>query len=129
VIDAALEELRAHAGDVTGCPLPRVRAIQDVVGEWYDVPPAVMRSQSRMREHVTPRHVAMYLARELTKHSTTQLGQCFDRDHGTILHAVRAVSDRMETYAEFAAEVRQLRAQAEERLGSVDMPLFRRMAG
>lgn len=129
VVDAAVSELQAHAGDLHACPLPRVRVIQETVAEWYDMPQAVMRAQSKMREHVLPRHVAMYLARQLTKHGTEQIGRCFERDHGTVLHAVRAMQNRIDTDGAFAADLRSIRAQAEERLGGLDMPLFRRAVG
>ena len=130
VIDAALDEIRAHAGDLNACPLPRVRVIQEVVSAWYGVPVSVLQAQSRMREYVLPRHVAMYLTRMLTKHSGDQVAHCFDRkDHATVSHAVRSIQNRMDIEPEFRAEVRQLWAQAEERLGGLDMPLFRRAVG
>jgi len=59
-----------------------------------------------------------------------QIAHCFDRlDHATTIHAVRSIQARMDIEPEFRAEVRQLWAQAEERLGGLDMPLFRRAAG
>ena len=42
----------------------------------------------------------MFLIREITTLSTTEIGECFgDRtfDHGTVLHACQAVKDRMAT--------------------------------
>ncbi len=38
------------------------------------------------------RQLAMYLSRELTSLSLAQIARQFDRDHTTILHAIRAVS-------------------------------------
>ena len=44
------------------------------------------------------RQVAMYLARQLTESSLSTIGYAFGgRDHGTVLHACRAMTDRMET--------------------------------
>ena len=36
----------------------------------------------------------MYLARELTPLSLAEIARGFDRDHSTVLHAIRAVSSR-----------------------------------
>lgn len=54
---------------------------------------AEMTAKRRSREVVIPRQVAMYLARELTDLSLTQLGAAFARDHSTILHACEKVSE------------------------------------
>jgi chromosomal replication initiator protein len=41
-----------------------------------------------------PRQVAMYLAKELTQKSLPEIGDLFGgRDHTTVLHAVRKISD------------------------------------
>jgi chromosomal replication initiator protein len=40
----------------------------------------------------------MYLARELTKTSLSEIGEAFGgRDHGTVLHAHRLVKERIRT--------------------------------
>ena len=38
----------------------------------------------------------MYLARELTTLSLAEIARGFDRDHTTVMHAIRAVSGRLE---------------------------------
>ncbi len=52
----------------------------------------------------------MYLARELTPLSLTEIARAFDRDHTTVLHAVRAVSSRLEPGSETAATLTSARA-------------------
>ncbi len=42
------------------------------------------------------RQLAMYLARELTALSLAEIAREFDRDHSTVLHAIRAVEQRNE---------------------------------
>jgi len=43
-----------------------------------------------------PRQVAMYLSRELTEYSTTEVGAEFGgRDHTTVMHACQKIEDRM----------------------------------
>src|ERR1700756_499352 len=70
--------------------------IQKKVAEHFDVRLADMTSKRRPANIAFPRQIAMYLARELTKNSLTELGEAFGgRDHGTVLHAHRLVKERM----------------------------------
>jgi len=70
--------------------------IQKKVAERYDVGLADMTGKRRPANIAFPRQVAMYLARRHTKASLHQIGEAFgDRDHGTVLHACKAVSLRM----------------------------------
>lgn len=49
-------------------------------------------SQSRLRAHVRARHAAMYLAYRETGKSLPKIGLAFgNRDHTTVLHAIRKV--------------------------------------
>ena len=70
--------------------------IQKKVAEHYDVGLADMTGKRRPANIAFPRQVAMYLARRHTKASLHEIGEAFgDRDHGTVLHACKAVSVRM----------------------------------
>lgn len=70
--------------------------IQRKVAEHYDVRFADMTSKRRPQNIAFPRQVAMYLARELTKASLSEIGEAFGgRDHGTVLYAHRLVKGRM----------------------------------
>jgi chromosomal replication initiator protein len=72
--------------------------IKDRVAEYYDVRLADMTSKRRPANIAFPRQIAMYLARELTKSSLSEIGEAFGgRDHGTVLHAHRLVKDRIRT--------------------------------
>ena len=54
-----------------------------------------LRSRSRKRGVVFPRQLAIYLTRKFTGHSLTEIGEMYDRDHSTVLHAIRAVTQKM----------------------------------
>jgi chromosomal replication initiator protein len=70
--------------------------IQKKVAEHFDVRLADMTSKRRPANIAFPRQVAMYLARRHTKASLNEIGEAFGgRDHGTVLHAYKAVSERM----------------------------------
>jgi len=71
--------------------------IQKRVAEHFDVRIADMTSKRRPANIAFPRQIAMYLARELTKVSLSEIGGAFGgRDHGTVLHAHRLVKSRMQ---------------------------------
>src|SRR3984893_12541315 len=70
--------------------------IQRKVAEHFDVRLADMTSKRRPANIAFPRQVAMYLARKHTKSSLNEIGDAFGgRDHGTVLHAFKAVTARM----------------------------------
>jgi chromosomal replication initiator protein len=70
--------------------------IQRKVAEKYDVRLADMTSKRRPANIAFPRQVAMYLARELTGTSLSDIGDAFGgKDHGTVIHAVKLVKKRM----------------------------------
>jgi chromosomal replication initiator protein len=70
--------------------------IQEKVAEHFNIRLADMTSKRRTANITFPRQVAMYLARSLTKASLHQIGDTFGgRNHGTVLHACKAVSARM----------------------------------
>jgi chromosomal replication initiator protein len=70
--------------------------IQRKVAEHFDVRFADMTSKRRPQNIAFPRQIAMYLARELTKSSLSEIGEAFGgRDHGTVLHAHRLVQEKM----------------------------------
>ncbi len=71
--------------------------IQRRVAEHYDVRLADMTSKRRPANIAFPRQVAMYLSRELTKSSLSDIGDAFGgKDHGTVIHACKLVKKRIE---------------------------------
>ena len=70
--------------------------IQRRVAESYDIRLADMVSRKRPANIALPRQIAMFLAREMTEASYYEIGEAFGgRDHGTVMHACRAIEKRM----------------------------------
>lgn len=68
--------------------------IQQAVCEYYNLEIEDIQTQSRKREVVQARQVAMYLARKYTKNSLASIGaQIGNRNHATVLHACKTVED------------------------------------
>ena len=94
--DALKDLLSASSGQVT------VENIQKTVADYYKMKVADMYSKRRPANIAMPRQVAMYLAKELTQKSLPEIGDLFGgRDHTTVLHAVRKISDLRAKQADF----------------------------
>ncbi len=72
---------------------------------------ADLQSKRRTRSLVTPRHVAMFLCRELTQFSLPAIGDAFRCHHSSILHAWRKISSALHTDPELANEVIRIRQE------------------
>ncbi len=76
--------------------------IQKVVAEHFDIRLADMTSHRRPAHIAIPRQIAMYLARELTRSPLKEIGEAFGgRDHGTVIHACKAVAKKMASDEDF----------------------------
>jgi chromosomal replication initiator protein len=90
----ALERLlRDSLDDEAPCPLTMER-IQRIVAEHYDIRYSDILSRKRPANIVLPRQVAMYLCRDLTSHSLPTIGDAFGKNHATVLHACRTISQK-----------------------------------
>ena len=71
-----------------------IEHIQKTVADYYKIKINDMHSRKRTRVIARPRQVAMWLAKELTAMSLPAIGEAFGgRDHTTVLHACRTVSE------------------------------------
>ncbi len=67
--------------------------IQKKVAEYFNISVKEIQSSRRARTVARPRQIAMYLAKQLTSRSLPEIGRKFDRDHTTVMHAVRKVEE------------------------------------
>ena len=104
-IDEGLVASTAAEGPAPG----RVEAVDRIaraVAARFGVTARDLRSASRRRALVVPRHLAIFLARTWTGSSFASLGAYFGRrDAATIRHACRAAADRLAADPAMAAEV------------------------
>ena len=71
-----------------------IENIQKTVANYYKIRIADLLSAKRNRSLARPRQLAMSLAKELTNHSLPEIGDAFGgRDHTTVLHACKKISE------------------------------------
>ena len=71
-----------------------IENIQKTVANYYKIRMADLLSAKRNRSLARPRQLAMALAKELTNHSLPEIGDAFGgRDHTTVLHACKKISE------------------------------------
>jgi chromosomal replication initiator protein len=68
-----------------------IEHIQRKASEFFGLKLSDMRASARTKAIAFPRQVAMYLARQLTHASLTEIGRAFDKDHTTVLHGVTKI--------------------------------------
>ncbi len=83
--------------------------IQRVVASHFGISVDELISARRTNRIAWPRQVAIYLARELTAESLPGIGSEFGgRNHATVLHACKRVSERIKTEPELDTELTEL---------------------
>lgn len=87
--------------------------IQRKVAEHFSISVKEMQSSRRARTVARPRQIAMYLAKLLTLRSLPEIGRKFDRDHTTVMHAVRKVEELVQEDRGVAESVESLRRSLE----------------
>lgn len=76
--------------------------ITKVVCDYFNLPVDNLQTKTRKREIVQARQLAMYFSKSMTKSSLASIGsQIGKKDHATVLHACKTVSNLMETDKEF----------------------------
>ena len=73
-----------------------LETIQKVIADNYNITVANLRGKSREKKFVIPRQIAIYISRELTESSYSELGEEFGgKDHSTIMTAYKKISEQI----------------------------------
>ena len=97
-----------------------VEEIQNTVCKKYGISMAQMLSKERTLSIVTPRQLAMYIARKYTNKSLPEIAKLFDKQHATIIHGVKTIEKRLDVEDNLKGDlveiVNQLGISAVERI-------------
>ena len=76
--------------------------IQRKVAEFFGIKLSDLRAQNRTKAIAFPRQIAMYLARQLTHASLSEVGRSFGgKDHTTVLHGVEKIQQMLQEDPKF----------------------------
>ena len=92
-----------------------VDKIQNVVSNYFNIALSEMLSQRRSRPLARPRQIAMYLSKKMTTRSLPEIGRRFaNRDHTTVIHAVKTISRLSEQDDEMKKNINQIKDLLQE---------------
>ncbi len=93
-----------------------VEKIRDAVCEYFSLSVDAISTKSRKREVVQARQIAMYLSKQMTKNSLSSIGFTIgQRDHATVLHACKIVTDLMDIDKSFRSSVREIEEKLKQK--------------
>lgn len=89
---------------------PTIRSIQRATCDVYGADLKDLLSERRTWDIVLPRHVSMYLARELTELSSIRIARATgNRDHTTALNAYQKIEKLLRSNAQLAANIAEIK--------------------
>ena len=89
--------------------------IQRVVSEEHHLTPNDLKGKKKSSGIVKPRQIAMYLCRELTEYSLTEIGDAFGgRDHSTVLHSCSKIEEESRSDTNLYSALERLKRMIKE---------------
>lgn len=67
-----------------------------------------IKSQKRQKNVLVPRHISMYLIKNNLMITYDAIGKIFDRDHTTVISAIKKIESQLETDKEFVKQIEEL---------------------
>jgi chromosomal replication initiator protein len=100
--------LIGHTAEITG------ESIRDLISRQFRVSIDDLRSRSRKRSVTFPRQVAMYLTRKYTDKSLSDIGTIYNRDHSTVLYAIKTITLDMSRQASVREQMELLSSKLKQ---------------
>ena len=79
-----------------------------ITSEYFQLKPVDLKSSARTNSISYPRNIAMYMLRQKTSLSLNEIGAYFNRDHSTVLAAIKKISTLIENDEELKGIVSHL---------------------
>ena len=100
-------------------PAIDVSSIIKTVADYYKLSISDLKGKKRSKNIALARQIAMYIIRETTDYSTTEIGSEFNgRDHTTVMHSCQKIEDLVKFDASFASVVNRLIKECKEKSSS-----------
>lgn len=114
--EALRDKLRPIHGDsdrLTSTALT-IQTIQQLVAREWGVTAEALRSKTRTKALTIPRHIAMFLTRDLLGTQLVEIGNAFGgRDHSTVIHSIDKTTEILNTNPSYRTRVHKIRQQLE----------------
>ena len=82
--------------------------IRNFVAGQFNVSIEDLQSKGRKKTIAFPRQVSMYLARKLTEEALSEIGKAFNRDHSTVVHSIRVITEAIVRSGSIRGQVEHL---------------------
>ncbi len=89
--------------------------IIEIVADFFNITTEEILSKKRSRNIAFPRHIALYLSRELTEFSYPELGRIFARDHSTMVSSFKLIEKQLPEDKELFNHVQELLSRVKSR--------------
>jgi len=92
-----------------------METIQKIVASHFSVSINDLKGKKRTQNVVFPRQLAMYICREMTEYSSTEIGEAFGgRDHSTVIYSLDKIRGRFVIDANLDSTINILKRQVKE---------------
>jgi chromosomal replication initiator protein len=92
-----------------------IETIRDFVACQFKVTIKDLQSRSRKKNIILPRQIAMYLGRKHTEQALGDIGSAFNRDHSTVVHSIRVITEAMARNGSIRGQIDHLSAKLKKR--------------
>lgn len=107
--NVSMDLVREVVGTLVGCHQHlSSQIIRDLISVQFHVSVEELESRSRKKAITLPRQIAMYLSRKFTEESLSCIGRTYKRDHSTVLHSVKAITEKSRRDSSLGAQVNLL---------------------
>jgi chromosomal replication initiator protein len=96
-------------------PILSIETIQKAVADTYSLSVNDLKGKKKNQKIVYPRQLAMYICREMTDFSTTEIGEAFGgRDHTTVMHSIEKIKGLFITEPSLDSTIESLKRTIKE---------------
>lgn len=108
-LDLAIEALKGTVNNVSNNKND-IQRIQRVVAEYYNVTVEDLKSKKRVSTIAFPRHIAIYLSRQLTDESFPRIGMEFGgRDHSTVMSSCEKIGKEIKVNNQLSQIIEEIK--------------------
>ena len=88
-----------------------IEEIQSAVSKKYSIEVSQILSPERTQSLVTPRQLAMYIARKFTTKGLPEIAKQFEKTHSTVIHGVKNIEKMLDVDEELKSNLEEILAE------------------